>query len=78
MECAALLLDHGKEAGNGGRVYMDAHIEWALYEMDVVSWLLMSVVGDEECGSWAAADVRFALPTPQVEVRSQWISAGGY
>ena len=41
---------------------MGAHSEWALYGMDMVTWLLMSV-GDGECGSWAAVDVRFALTT---------------
>ena len=32
---------------------MGAHSEWAIYEMDVVTWLLMSVE-DGECGLSAA------------------------
>ena len=48
-----------------------AYSEWALYEMDVVTWLLMSV-GDEECGSWAIADMSFALLT-----RGCSLGAGG-
>ena len=31
MGCAALLMDHSKEAGDGSGEYMRAHTEWALY-----------------------------------------------